>query len=227
MTRRSPSPKTTSRTWLWFVVAIASWAVVCVVAIAMAPTWAESWVRDKLVDKLSTRLEQPVEIGEIELDYEHAVLRELVIGDPEAPIVRLDEVVVDLEGHVLWRARVDVARVHVEGGRVQGDRATLEGLARKALRPRRAEPPASDRRIRVMPKSLELSDVWVVVDEPDDPRVSHVEARVRAEIDPKALTASVALHDVRVQPRRGPIVTAGKVASTLVVERGPDGPQLV
>jgi hypothetical protein len=227
MTRRSPSPKTTSRTWLWFVVAIASWAVVCVVAIAMAPTWAESWVRDKLVDKLSTRLEQPVEIGEIELDYEHAVLRELVIGDPEAPIVRLDEVVVDLEGHVLWRARVDVARVHVEGGRVQGDRATLEGLARKALRPRRAEPPASDRRIRVMPRSLELSDVWVVVDEPDDPRVSHVEARVRAEIDPKALTASVALHDVRVQPRRGPIVTAGKVASTLVVERGPDGPQLV
>ena len=114
------------------MVAFATWSIACIVAIATLPTWSRPWVRDALLEKLSARLEQPVELGELELDYERVVLHDLVVGDPETPIIRLDEVVVDLEGHVLWRGRIDVERVHVTGGRVQGDRATLEGLARKA-----------------------------------------------------------------------------------------------
>jgi hypothetical protein len=228
MTRRSPQPKKiASRTWIWFVVAFATWSIACIVAIATLPTWSRPWVRDALLEKLSARLEQPVELGELELDYERVVLHDLVVGDPETPIIRLDEVVVDLEGHVLWRGRIDVERVHVTGGRVQGDRATLEGLARKALRRRNPQAPDEERRVRIVPKSLDLADVWIVVDEPDDPRIRHLEARVQAELELATRTAVLTLGDVRVQPRRGPLVTAGKIATTLVVESTPDGPQLV
>jgi len=227
MTRRSPPPqKIASRTWIWFVVALVTWTIACVAAIATLPTWSQPWVRDALVEKLSTRLEQPVALGELELDYERVVLHDLVVGDPEAPIITLDEVVVDLEGHVLWRGRVDVERVHVQGGRVHADRATLEDLARKALRRRNPQAPDEGRRVRIVPEQLELADVWLVVDEPDDPRISHLEARVQAELEPATRTAVLGLSEVRVQPRRGPLVTAGKVAATLVVESSPDGPRL-
>ncbi len=226
MTRRSPTPKQVSRTWIWFVAAFLGWAIVCVTAIATLPAWTRSWAREAIVEKLSARLEQPVELGELELGYERVVVRDLVVGDPSAPILRFDEITVELAGHVLARRRVDVQRVHVQGGRVQGDRATLEDLARKAMRRRDDAPRDEGGRVRLVPDTLVLADVWVVIDEPEDPRISHLEARVQAELAPATRTAAVELQDVRVQPRRGPLVTAGKVAATLVVQRGVDGPQL-
>src|SRR5262245_22327934 len=105
MTRRPPTPKIASRTWIWFVVPISVWTIACVVAIATLPTWARPWVEEAIVEKLAARLEQPVAVAELELGYERVVVRDLVVGDPEAPIVRLDEVTVDLAGHVLWRRR--------------------------------------------------------------------------------------------------------------------------
>lgn len=223
--RRSPAPKPPSRTWVWLVSALAVWLVALAAVAATSPWWARGLVQDALVERLSRRLELPVAIGTIELGLRRVDLHDVVIGDPELPIVQIEALQVDLDPSAWWDGRVVVEHVAARGGRVQGSRDALVDLARRL---RRAQPERSSERgsgrVRVIPDRVELEEVWFVVDDTAaDARVRHAEARVAAVVEPRARRVELALSDVRAELRDQPLVTAAAVRTTLVADREGDG----
>ncbi|MBC8072463.1 MAG: transglycosylase domain-containing protein, partial [Deltaproteobacteria bacterium] len=195
--------------------------VAVIVGIATAPLWARGWVREQLTERLAARLELPVELGKLELAFDRADVFDVVVGDPEAPLVRLDVLHVELDPNAWWRGQVVVEHVEIDGGRVEGSRAQLEELAARMRRPARAEPSNSSGRLRLVPDRVAVHDLWLVVDDPAEAaKLRHLEARIDVELDPGERSAELTLADVRAELRGTPIVSAAAVRARVVLEHG-------
>jgi Transglycosylase len=219
--RRSPAPKPASRAWVWLLAAFGVWAVTVVVAVATAPMWARGWVREELTERLARRLELPVEIERVDLAFGRVDIFALVVGEPDAPLVRLEHVRVDLDASAWWSGRVVVEHVEIRGGRVEGSRGQLEDLATRARRPSRSETASAPGRVRPVPDRVALREIWVVVEGPgDQAALRHFEARIDAELDPHASSVALVLADVRAELRNTPVVSAAEVRTELVLEQG-------
>ncbi|HWB79443.1 MAG TPA: biosynthetic peptidoglycan transglycosylase [Nannocystaceae bacterium] len=191
-----------------------------------APLWSRGMVKDALVEKLERRLELPVELAQLELAFDRVDLFELTVGDPEQPILRFDHVHVDLDPSAWWSGRVVVEHIEVDGGRVQGTRAALEDLVRRARRREQAEPTAEPGRVRIVPDAIAMREVWFVVDdEGDKAPVKHFEARAQAQLDPKAGTVALVLADARAEPRGSPMVSAREIRTELAIDREAGAPR--
>lgn len=222
--RRSPAPKPPSRTWVWLVSALAVWLVALVIVAVSSPWWGRDLIREQVEAKIATRLDLPVAIASIDLGLEQVVLHDVVIGEADAPLVRLDLVEVGLDASAWWDARVVVQTVAVRGGRVDGSRAQLEELASRARNERSGDGAGGSGRLRLSPSQVTLDELWLVVgDEQPDARVRHLESRVSADLDPRALAADVTLADLRVELRDQPLVTAAKLHAQLEAIRSDDG----
>ncbi len=219
-----------SRAWVWLLAAFGVWAVACVVAIATAPMWSRGFVHDALVERLERRLELPVVIARLELGFDRVELFDLVVGDPARPVARFDHVHVELDPGAWWSGRVVVEEIEVVGGRVQGARAELEDLARRLRRRDGAsepepEPAAEPGRLRLVPDTLAVRELWVVVDEADDAPLRHFESRISADVDPQGRAASLVLADVRAELRGTPMVSAREVRAELQLPQGESTPR--
>ncbi len=222
----SPAPKKGSRAWLWLVGAAVVWSTAVAVAVLVAPNWLRPKVRDALVARLQARTELPVEVGEVELDFDRITVDDIVIGEPDAPLVRIDRVEVDIDRAALWRGRVVVKAITATSGRVQGDRTALEGLVRRVARRRHDDRPDDAGRVRLDLDQLSFSDIWVVIDEPEGAPLVHAEAQIEGKYDPRRKVADVSLADARVQLERGPPVTMARLHAHLQVSREGGAPSV-
>lgn len=219
----SPAPKKPSRVWLWLVGAAVVWATVFVAAVLIAPSWLRPRIHDALVARLHARTELSVEVGEIELGLDRVSVAEIVLGEPDAPLVRIERVDVDIDRGALWSGKVVVRSIVASEGRVQGDRAALEELARRMLRRRDDERRDDAGRVRLDLDRVAFTDVWVVIDEPEGGPLAHAEARIEGSYDPRRRRAELAVADARLQPERGPPVTIAKLGTELQLVRDEGG----
>jgi hypothetical protein len=226
--RRSPSPKHPSRAWIWLISALGVWVVLTVVVLMLAPGWARDYAHREIVARLEQRLELPVVVERVDLAMDHVTVTGITIGEPDAPIVRVDLAHVTLDRSAWWDGKARVQTVTVDGGRMQGSRAELVDLARRARGKSRddgAEGAGGEgSRLQLALETIVMRDVWLVVHETDDTeRVQHVEARATAVIDPETVSADVELADIRVQLRGTPLVTAKSVRTHVDTQRTEEG----
>ena len=183
-------------------------------------------VHDALVERLERRSGLPVSIDAVRVAWGSAEIDGLALGDETGPRIAFDAIAVTLDRDALWRGRVIAREVTIDGGRVQGERAELEELARRMMgrRDDREEPEDRSGRVRVVPDKAVLRDLSVAVSEAtelDRPR------RVEATIDFVAVPAQrhleIVVREVRADPGKGPVVTARRVQTDLRASRGEDG----
>lgn len=223
--RRSPPPKPPSRAWIWLLSAGGLWAILVVVVVVLGPGQLRRWAHAILVEKLERRLGTTVTIDAVDLALDHVGISGVTIGDADTPLVRIDAIHVRVDPSKLWDGHVLAKAVIVEGGRVQGTRAEIEDLARRA----RSTPQGEDEggrtatdggRLRIDLETVLVRDLWLVVDEPTPGgRLRHAEVRATASVDPRTWAADVELADVRLQLRGTPLVTAERLRAHLAFER--------
>ena len=225
--RVSPAARRSPRAWTWLVALVVLLLGGSVSAAITAPRWAAPMVKDALVEKLSGRLGAPVELEALELHWGRAVLTGLRIGGGDHPRLDFDRVVVDVDADALWRVRVDVEQVLVEGGRIQGERAGLEEFARRISKGRDEPSPEADQEKTghdLIPDRLRATDLWVVVSEASgEQRDRRVETRVEVDAMLPERRARLELRDLRVDPGRGPVVTARVLQTDVEAVRGDSG----
>jgi hypothetical protein len=200
--------------------------VLTLVVLMLAPGWARDYAHRALVERLERRLDLPVAIEGVELARDHITVRGIAIGDANAPIVRIELAHALLDSSAWWDGELRVSGVVIEGGRVQGSRADLVDLARRARGPRGAatEGTGEGGRVQLALESMLVHDVWLVVHESDEAeRLQHLEVRATAAIDPESWSADVELADIRAQLRGTPLVTAKTVRTHLETERTDEG----
>lgn len=225
----SPAPKPLRRpVWPW-VLAVSSLVLLAAVSVVwwLVPPWLERLASESLSTRLEQRLDQPVSVGEVELDLPRVRVRDLVIGDPGEPLIQLDEIEVTLDRDALWSGRAHPVEATVRGGLVTGEREPLEALVARLSERSGAPQPMRHDRMRLVPehlsvRSLEL-DVWQ--GERERPR-----RRVQASLTMTATVAtgraSVTLDGLRFSDRSMPSVKAASIRSDVVVERGQTGRSL-
>jgi len=203
--------------------ALGVWALFTGVVLVLAPGWARDYAHRTIVERLEARLEMPVEIDLVDLTMDHISISGITIGERDAPIVRVEVAHVTLDSSAWWDRKARVMAVAVEGGRVQGSRADLVELARRARGSRNPEAnaaPVEGGRLQLALETVLVRDVWIVVHETDETeRVQHLEVRATAAIDPERWSADVELADIRVQLRGTPLVTANTVRAHVDTER--------
>jgi hypothetical protein len=204
----SPSPAPTKLPgprWPWLLAgALALVTGAVVVLVAWAPGWARERAHSALQARLSERLDEPVEIGEVVLGWGRADIHDVRVGDPDAPVVRLDHVIVHLDEEALWRGYVVATAAEIEGGRIEGSRDRLEALARAALRRRERDPERTPGRIRPIPDLIELRDIDVQIDD----GARSASGRLRMTVRPRERAVDVALREVRATWGKRDIVAA-------------------
>ncbi len=129
------------------------------VALATAPSWGADMVERELEERLGRRLGVEVDIGELELSWRRASLRNVEIRADELAI-DVERVEVDLDRRALWSARFEVTEAQAVGGHVDASRAALERLAERVRsfgdEDRREGGSWLRRHTRLTPDSLEL-----------------------------------------------------------------------
>lgn len=226
----SPAPRPPRRlVWPWVLAVLLS-VLVALVAVTwwLVPPWLERLATEAMTTRLQQRFERPVTVERVEVDLPRVRVHGLVIGDPEAPLVRLDEIDVSLDEDALWEGRAEPVEARVRGGSMTGERSELEALVAR-LGERSAEPEPHRRgRIRLIPEHVSVRelvlDVWQGEREHPDRRV----------VGQLALTAtlatghaSVTLEELQLSDRSIPSsVKAASVRGDLVVERSEAGRSL-
>ncbi|MCH9681038.1 MAG: transglycosylase domain-containing protein [Deltaproteobacteria bacterium] len=222
----SPAPKRKRRlVWPWVLVGLLVFIIVAVgLAWWLVPPWLERVATERVTSTLRNKLDQPVTVGEVEMDLPTVVFRDLVVGDPEAPIVRLDEVTVTLDRDALWSGRAEPVDARVRGGMITGERDTLTALAKRLRRRAPTEEPERKGRVRLVPERLSIRglglDVWQ--GDRDQPQ-RHIEATIRLAATPAEGKASVTLQQLRVDDPAVGSVRAASVKTELVLPKTEGG----
>ena len=222
MMRRSPNHKPASRAWIWLLSAAGFWAAIGVAVILIAPRWVRGWAHRSLVEKLERRLDLPVSIDAVTLDFDHVELSGVTIGGGEVPLLRVETLHLALDPSALWDGQAQLRGVVVDGGRLQGTRAELTDLARRFRGEQGAqdgEPAPESSRLKIALETLLVRDLWLVIHETEPTeRLRHAEMRATAAIDPKNWSADAELADVRLQVSGAPLVTVERLRSHLDTE---------
>jgi len=134
--------------------------LLAITLIGTAPRWAAPRIEAELEQRLAARLDAEVEIGTLELDWKQALLRDVELTR-EGVRVDVDQIVVSFDRQALWSGRVEVVEVEAVGGRLDGTRAGVEGLARALQGVSDEGEDPNDRswlrrRVRLTPSALEL-----------------------------------------------------------------------
>jgi Transglycosylase len=214
--------------WPW-VLAASLLGLVAVVGLAwwLVPPWLERLATESLSTRLALRLEQPVSVGRVEIDLPHVRLHDLAIGDPEEPLIQLDEIDVTLDRDALWSGRAQPVEARIRGGQVTGERGALELLvARSSDRPEAHQPTQHDR-IRLVPEHLSIHGLELDVWQGERRRpLRRVQARLSMTATVTSGRASVTLEELRFSDRSIPSVKAASIRSDVVVAHGQTGRSL-
>ncbi|MFV8755956.1 transglycosylase domain-containing protein [Nannocystaceae bacterium ST9] len=128
----SPTPRRIRPRWgriaAWSGAVLGVVLVLGVAVLATAPRWGSGIVERELEQRLSRRLAVAVDIGELDLTWRHASLRNVELRG-EGLSIDVDRVEVELDRGALWSARFEVTEAEAIGGQLDGSRAALEQLA--------------------------------------------------------------------------------------------------
>ena len=219
---RSPAPKPPRRLVWPRVLAVLLLLLLALVGLAwwLVPPWLERVATESITSTLQRRLERPVQVGRVELELPLVRVHDVVVGDPEAPLVRLGEIEVTLDEQALWSGRAEPIEARVHGGAVKGERAEIQALVDR-LRTARPEPETDRRgRIRLVPEHLSVRELEIDVWQGDRDRPRRrVEAVLGVTAMPSEGRASMTLEDVRLVDAAVPAVRASSVHGELVLER--------
>lgn len=200
MVQPSPAPRRKRPRWgriaAWSGLAVLVLVVIVGVAVATAPRWASGMVERELEQRLSGRLGVEVEIGELELSWRHASLRDVELRADELSI-DVDRVDVDLDRRALWSARFEVTEAEASGGHVDASRAALERLAERVRSfgdEERGEGGSWLRRhTRLTPRVLELRNFGFAIQQGKQRRVT---GKLTARVEPSERRVDVRLSSV-------------------------------
>lgn len=214
--------------WPWVLAALLL-VVVTLVGVAwwVVPPWLERLATEALTTRLQQRLERPVAVERVEVDLPRVRVYGLVIGEPEAPLVRLDEIQVSLDEDALWEGRAEPIEAHVRGGAIAGERSDLEALVAR-LGERTVEPePRRRGRILLIPEHVSVRELELDVWQGERERpVRRVEGRLALTATLATGRSSVTLEGLRLSDRSLPAMKAASVKGDLVVERSEGGRSL-
>jgi len=132
-----------------------------VAAVATAPMWAGSIVKDAIKERVEARLGAEIVIDKLDFDFDHAEMVGVHLDVAEGSSLSLAEVDVALVEGGLWRGVVEVASVEIRGGSLKGDVRDFRELAEKL----RAKPTAEGkggedgRRLRLRPATIEVEGI--------------------------------------------------------------------
>ena len=225
MVQPSPAPRRVRRPWRWVGLGVAVLGVGAALTVASYPAWADGMVERRVIEALERRFAAPVSIGDLDLEYDRVDIRNLQIGGTSASI-RLDHVVVELDDEALWSARAKVERVTARGGEIEGERADLEALVRRAA-PSESTATAAEgswlrKRVAATPRRLELEGLELAVTETlADGRSRSVSGSVHASADPREKTADLTLRDAQLELSSGKTARADRLHVAL--EPGAEG----
>ncbi|MFO7563474.1 MAG: biosynthetic peptidoglycan transglycosylase [Enhygromyxa sp.] len=169
--RSTPSRLRWSRLAAWLGLSLLALASLAVVLIWTAPRWASSRIEAELEQRIAARLDATVEVGELELDWKQAELRDVSVVR-EGVDLQVDRIHVVLDRGALWSARFEVVEVEAIGGYLEGDRQGVEELARKLQGFGDAGEEEHEhgwlrRRLRLTPGALELRRLAFAIDDGD------------------------------------------------------------
>jgi Transglycosylase len=225
----SPAPKPPRRlVWPWVLVALLlTLAALIGLAWWLVPPWLERLASESLTTRLQQKLEHPVLVGRVELDLPRVRVYGVAIGDPQQPLVWIEEVDVVLDEQALWSGRVEPTDARVRGGAVTGERGELEALVARLAERSMEREPLRRGRVRLVPVHLSIRDLQLDVWQGAREHPAHrVEGRLAMNATPADGRASVTLEALRLSDRSIPAIRATSIRSELVLERNTAGRSL-
>jgi hypothetical protein len=188
MVQPSPAPRRTPPRWgriaAWSGAVVLGLLAIAGIALATAPRWAEGIVERELEERLARRLEVEVDIGELDLGWRHASLRDVELRAEELAI-DVDRVEVTLDRSSLWSARFEVTEAEAIGGQLDASRSSLERLAERvrsfADDDQREGGSWLRRRTRLTPDALEVRNFGFALREGQARRVT---GKLAARVEP-------------------------------------------
>ncbi|MEX1363343.1 MAG: transglycosylase domain-containing protein [Nannocystaceae bacterium] len=226
MVAPSPAPKPLPRrVWPWVLLTVVLLLGTLVgLAWWLVPPWLEGLANETLTTRLGRRLGERVTVGTVEIDLPRVLIHGVAIGDPAAPIVRIDEVEVSLDEDALWSGRAHPIDARVRGGEVSGERQALVELLGKLRRSAGEVPPRSEGRVRMVPEQLHVRGLRLQLWEgPADDPTRRVDGVLRIDAVPTTGAISVAVDELRLHDASMPDVRAATVRSDLVLARTESG----
>jgi hypothetical protein len=185
------------------------------VLVSWLPGYATERVRATLAEKLGTRLDAQVEVGEVELSWGHVVVSAVTVQRDGVQLVTLDRIDVDVDRDALWNGYAIVTDAQVRGGTVKGTRPQLTALLRQAIR-RREDTPPSAGRIRAIPPQIGVDNLAVDVTD-GDRRVAGV---VDVTVHPRQKRFELALRDAVVGLDAEHEIVAQRLATNFTLGAG-------
>jgi len=190
----------------------------------LVPPWLERRASDEITARLGRLLEQPVTVGSVDVELPRLVIHDLVVGEPGATLVRLDEIEVVLDEDALWSGRAEPVDARVRGGAITGERGQLEDVLAR-VRTRAAAPKPEERsRVRLLPEHVTVRDVALDLwqGEREGAR-RRVEGVLGLTADVVSGTATVELLRPHLRHESVPTVGAAALRTTLVLVRTEQG----
>ncbi|HLT35140.1 MAG TPA: hypothetical protein VK034_02620, partial [Enhygromyxa sp.] len=143
--------------------------LIAVVLIWTAPRWAAGRVKAELEHQIGRKLDATVDIGELDLGWQQAELRDVSLTR-EGVDLHVEQVHVTLDRAALWSMRFEVVEVEAVGGHLHGERQGVEDLARELQGLGEQRDDASERtwlrrRLRLTPEAMELRRLAFAIDD--------------------------------------------------------------
>lgn len=229
MVAPSPAPKRPPRrVWPWVLLTVVL-LLGGLVGLAwwLVPPWLERLASETLTTRLEKKLEEPVSVGEVEIDLPRVRIHGLTVGDPASPLVRLEEIEVTLDEDALWAGRAHPVDARVRRGAVMGERQVLQDVLARLRRRVTPDDPNEKGRIRMVPQRLHVRDLRVDVWEgPHDDPLRRVQGTLRLDATPARGQLGIAMDDLELEDPSVPVVRAASVRSDLVLLRTETGRSL-
>ncbi|MCB9702573.1 MAG: transglycosylase domain-containing protein [Myxococcales bacterium] len=125
-------PERRPRRWRYVALGALTLVALAGAAIATIPRWAGPFVEDAIKEKVADRLGVDLEIGALDLDFDHVVIHDAVVRLSDQTAIRLTNIEVTLREGELWRGHVEVEHAAIRGGLVEGEVDELRDLAERA-----------------------------------------------------------------------------------------------
>lgn len=213
--------------WLgWLLLAVAILTVAAGIALVTAPSWGRAWVQERLVEKLENRLEEPVSIGGLQLEWGSVQIDDLRIGEGD-PSLQFDRIDVEYDTDALWSRSLVVRQVEVTGGRIEGTRAGLESLAHRALRRRETQPDEGGGGHQLIPEHARVRGLSLELEDHSASTPRRLETRLFLDASPREHRARAAAEQLRFDPGVGPRIAASKIQTQVSWHRDDEGRRVV
>lgn len=189
-------PARPRRRWRIALIAVAGLVALAGGVVVSYPVWADSFVRDMVVERVERLTGGQLSVEAFDLEYTSVTMRGVVLTLDATTRVRVDRIDVQVDKDALWSGKVIVTEIAIAGGGVHGEVEVLKRLLGDAFSRAKNPETGGSGRVRVMPDKARASDIELDLSRPVGDAVARLKARADVDLALVAGKAEVQLRAV-------------------------------